>query len=169
MSVWTYLYNMLSNDLTEWGAKKRALPSSALEKHLLRRRRQVLSRYTAWAYIFLIRWGQVDPPIAQGETVAHVDQMALLLLPEDSRACRVKGIRGFCLVLGCRHVETHFWENCWKSDLISNFKDFIYLTEREKASKYKQGERQAEGEGEADYPRSHPRTLGSWPELKADA
>ena len=54
------------------------------------------------------------------------------------------------------------------------FKDFIYFFDRERESA-QAGERQAEGEGEADSPLSRepnarldPRTLGSQPELKAD-
>ena len=51
---------------------------------------------------------------------------------------------------------------------------FIYLTKRE--LEHKQGEQQAEGKGEANFPLSrkpdvglHPRMPGLWPELKADA
>ena len=64
--------------------------------------------------------------------------------------------------------------------LSDYFKDFIYLfeTERERERAHTRGGEWggAEGEGEADSPLSReadvgldPRTLGSWPEPKADA
>ena len=52
---------------------------------------------------------------------------------------------------------------------------YFYLFVREREREHKQGERQAEGEGEAGSPPSrepnmglNPRTLGSWPGLKAE-
>ena len=49
---------------------------------------------------------------------------------------------------------------------LSSFKDFIYLLDRER--EHKQGEQQAEGEGETGFPQSrepdtglNPKTLGS--------
>jgi len=54
------------------------------------------------------------------------------------------------------------------------FKDFIYLCVREREREHKQGERQAEGEADSPLSREpdeglDPRTLGLWPEPKADA
>ena len=54
------------------------------------------------------------------------------------------------------------------------FKDFIYLFDRGRERAHKQGEQQAEGEGEAGPSLSkepdwgiYPKILGSWPEPKA--
>ena len=54
---------------------------------------------------------------------------------------------------------------------VGFLKDFIYLFDRE----HKQGEQQAEGEGEAGFQRNrepdmglNPKTPGPWPELKTD-
>jgi len=66
-------------------------------------------------------------------------------------------------------MKTLFFKNVFFSFFF--FKDFIYLFIHER-----QRERETEAEGEAGSPRSrepdaglNPRTLGSQPELKADA